>query len=55
MRLHVDYFHGFTNSYRFLKLKAIQYDYHQKYPQAINAGGSVERRELSYTVGANVN
>ena len=49
------YFHGFTNSYRFLKLKAIQYDYHQKYPQAINAGGSVERRELSYTVGANVN
>ena len=49
------YFHGFTNCYRFLKLKTIQYNYPQKYPQTINAGGSVERRKLSCTVGANVN
>ena len=52
---HKKHLFSWFHRYRFLKRKTIQYNYPQKYPQTISAGGSVERRKVSCTVGANVN
>ena len=44
-----------SQNYRVIPTHTSQNGHHQKSQQAINAGEGVEKRELSCTVGGNVN